>query len=285
MDDQVTFRPAMVSAGSYQFGSSETLRNASVQSRCLVWRIAGDGAVDVGGTSYVLDVGDTLVLPWDHEIAYRASASDPFLIAAVHLVPEHRTTVAVTFRAAHGVSDALRDSSERRPSLNEPRRPELIRGGTHPRLEGALALTLSSWGRELRSKDASFALGAIICEMLHHGAERQTSLTSLPVFTAIHRYVHDHLVAIRTLEDVAGPLRISASTCQRNVRAATGRPFTAWLRTMRVDRAIELIATTKMPIESVARAVGVSDAKYLARIIKQTTGRTPRTFRGLARLV
>ena len=55
--------------------------------------------------------------------------------------------------------------------------------------------------------------------------------------------------------------------------------FSAYLNEFRVEKARELLASTRLSVREVSVACGYSDANYFARVFKRVTGKTPSEYR------
>jgi two-component system response regulator YesN len=60
-----------------------------------------------------------------------------------------------------------------------------------------------------------------------------------------------------------------------------GISFSAWLRTLRITRAEELLKTQKLSITDIGMKIGYNDTSQFIRIFKQETGLTPKKYREL----
>jgi transcriptional regulator GlxA family with amidase domain len=85
-----------------------------------------------------------------------------------------------------------------------------------------------------------------------------------------------NLPSITTL---ANEYCISERTLARHVRAATGKSTIDLLHTVRLNKARQLIANTRMSIEQVAEAVGYADSTALRRLMIKVFGSTPSQLR------
>jgi transcriptional regulator GlxA family with amidase domain len=82
-----------------------------------------------------------------------------------------------------------------------------------------------------------------------------------------------------TVDDVAKAAGLSPRTFARRVERATGQSPVRFLQRLRVDAAIELIETTRLPFEEIARRVGYAEPSTLRRLLQRTAGRGPRGLR------
>ena len=78
---------------------------------------------------------------------------------------------------------------------------------------------------------------------------------------------------------LAGELAMSPRTLARHVRAASGRGPLALVQSVRLNRARQLIESSRMTIAQVAESVGYEDATALRRLMRKAAGAAPSQFR------
>ncbi|WP_327235584.1 helix-turn-helix domain-containing protein [Streptomyces sp. NBC_01317] len=89
----------------------------------------------------------------------------------------------------------------------------------------------------------------------------------------------EHLDRPLTLADLAGHARTSVRTLSRRFHAETGLSPLQWLLHRRVDRARELLETTGLPMDQVARESGLGSADSLRKHMVGRFGLTPTAYR------
>uniref|UniRef100_UPI002453F793 GlxA family transcriptional regulator n=1 Tax=Nocardia brasiliensis TaxID=37326 RepID=UPI002453F793 len=82
-----------------------------------------------------------------------------------------------------------------------------------------------------------------------------------------------------TVEDLAARAGVSARTLARRFTDQLGIGPGRWLLTQRLTQARALLETTDLPVESVARRVGLSSATNLRRRFLRALGTTPGAYR------
>lgn len=82
-----------------------------------------------------------------------------------------------------------------------------------------------------------------------------------------------------TLESLAAQAGLSRTTLAERFREAMGDTPLAYLRTLRMQRAMRLLAETSHTLEAVAAEVGYTDAFSFSKVFKRTVGLSPREFR------
>jgi len=81
------------------------------------------------------------------------------------------------------------------------------------------------------------------------------------------------------LEDLARHARVSVRTLTRRFRDETGLTPLQWLLHKRVERARELLETTSLPVDEVARRSGLGTADSLRTHLDRQLGLTPTAYR------
>lgn len=82
-----------------------------------------------------------------------------------------------------------------------------------------------------------------------------------------------------TLEELAREAGISRTAFAARFRDTLGDTPANHLRTLRMQRAMRLLADTDQPLEAIAAAVGYQDAFGFSKVFKRTVGESPRAFR------
>ena len=83
-----------------------------------------------------------------------------------------------------------------------------------------------------------------------------------------------------SLRDVAREVGMTPGHLTTIVRRRTGRTVQEWIIERRMAEARNLLSETDVPIQEVARRVGISDPGYFSRLFRRTHGTSPRSWRG-----
>ena len=97
---------------------------------------------------------------------------------------------------------------------------------------------------------------------------------------AAERWIDANLAGAITITGLASAVAVSPKTLSRRIGVATGLSPLRFLQRRRVMKAVHLIETTTMTVDTVATHVGYQDATALRKIIKRELGTTPSTLRG-----
>lgn len=279
----IRFTRAVVAyANRYQFGPSERIRYSCVQSRMILWCKAGRGEVIINSVSFNLEAGRYLVLPWGHEILYRASPTDPFLLAGIHLIPNHGMKHSLTFEVAHHPGHALADSPFRKDiSIFELQ--GLKTGWLH---EHSPTLHLFEYivGLFIRGAPPDWLARSlaqeVLCELVFLERTRETPQPSLPLeLDRMKQYVMVNLHQRLSLRDLVAFSRHSPSTVCRMFRQHLGTTPVTWILHLKMERARLLLRTQRLTVAQVGDRVGISDAYYFSKCFTKAVGRSPHLYR------
>ncbi len=91
--------------------------------------------------------------------------------------------------------------------------------------------------------------------------------------------MHAHPAKGWTLDELARHAGISRSGLAQKFRHTVGSSPLQYLTTLRVQRAMELLANTDDKLATVAQAVGYQDAFTFSKVFKKVAGESPRAFR------
>lgn len=95
----------------------------------------------------------------------------------------------------------------------------------------------------------------------------------------ILQWLQHHLAEPLTLTDIARQAATSVRSLNRHFQAETGTTPLQWLQRARVSRAQELLETTNLPVEVVARDAGFGCAAVLRIHFARHLGTSPKAYR------
>ena len=93
------------------------------------------------------------------------------------------------------------------------------------------------------------------------------------------QYIHEQYSSKITLDDIADSASISKSEALRCFHAGIGSTPVNYLISYRLNRAKELLATTKNTVTDIAFSVGFDHIGYFIKTFKKAFGMTPKAFR------
>lgn len=167
----------------------------------------------------------------------------------------------------------------------------VVRSHSLPQLS-ALPLTIGLLDRELGDQALGAAsaihglLDALFTFALREIAQRENpgtpgwhhAIVDRPIRQVL-TLMHANLSHGWTLEELGQQVGLSRSALAARFRSALGDTSLNHLRTLRMQKAMQLLADTRQSLEQVAQAVGYQDAFGFSKVFKRTTGQSPRQFR------
>ena len=91
--------------------------------------------------------------------------------------------------------------------------------------------------------------------------------------------MHEDCARAWTLDELASHAGLSRTSLAQRFRDAMGDTPLAYLRTVRLQKAMRLLSETGHNIEQVAIAVGYQDAFSFSKVFKRVLGVAPKEFR------
>jgi len=139
--------------------------------------------------------------------------------------------------------------------------------------------------REFRTKQPGFeaAMYALLTQLLVHLHRLERNVAAPPPayaqFGTVLAYLADHVHLPVTLEDVARLVPASPGYVQRMFKRTTGQSFTEYVQNLRIEKSVELLTTTSLPVKEIAAKVGYRDMKFFHALFRKKTGRSPGRYR------
>lgn len=81
-----------------------------------------------------------------------------------------------------------------------------------------------------------------------------------------------------SVDEIAREMLVNRTTFYDRVKTLTGMAPNAYLRTVRMKRAAEMLSTTDTPVSEVAYSVGFSSPQYFSKVFKQEFDMTPTDY-------
>ena len=91
-----------------------------------------------------------------------------------------------------------------------------------------------------------------------------------------HHYMQDV-----SLDQAAEAMGMSSFYFSRFFRTSYNQTFLEYLTAYRIDRAVELLQQTDIPVREIAVRVGYTDANYFTKVFKRHLGVTPTEYLSL----
>jgi len=124
----------------------------------------------------------------------------------------------------------------------------------------------------------AYALREIASRCAHNGASWSQAARDPQVRRAL-ALLHEDCARPWTLEELALGAGLSRTALAERFGEVMGDTPLNHLRTLRMQRAMQLLADTDQRLEAIAAAVGYQDAFGFSKVFKRTLGLSPKEFR------
>lgn len=110
-------------------------------------------------------------------------------------------------------------------------------------------------------------------------SRKQSKHGSLELFEAVSDFIHAHYMDDLSVSFLSQQHRVNENRLFYVFQKYAGMSPRDYLRTYRLNRARDLLATSTLPINLIAEQTGYSDPLYFSRIFKKYFGASPSNFR------
>lgn len=229
----------------------------------LILCVKGVGWAKLRGREYRIRAGQLLVIAPGEIHAYGASEEDPWSIYWCHGAGDlARSFASILKSESDSPVLAVRDVGKL-TAIFEEAIAELSHGyglAQLQRASGALVHLLGHLGAQARRPPTE---GTDVDERME----------------AVLHYLRQNLHGRVKLPELARQCSLSMSHFCAVFKARTGFPPLDFYLRLRVQRACELLATTRLPIKQVSAEVGFGDPLYFSRVFRRVQGVAPMEYR------
>ena len=102
-----------------------------------------------------------------------------------------------------------------------------------------------------------------------------------PTVAAFERWISVRLAEPISIPTAANSIGVSERTLQRCDRRTLGTSPIRFVQDLRIEQASHLLRTTGLSLETIARKVGYEHANTLRVLLRERTGKTTPTLRGI----
>lgn len=133
---------------------------------------------------------------------------------------------------------------------------------------------------ETNAQIESYLCG-ILAEVCQYksGQERSVTMNCKTLMKQVKEYLDRNYMREITLGNVASLFNMNATYFSTLFKQEIGKPFTQYLRDVRMKKACELLRDSNVNTEFIATSVGYQDMLYFYRVFKRTIGMTPTEYR------
>lgn len=122
-------------------------------------------------------------------------------------------------------------------------------------------------------------LAVMLERHLERGESHQAPAPEARVMEEVVRRIDASYRTPITARSFAAASHLSERHFHRLFRRYAGCTFNDYVQRKRIETSRELLATTRLPVQEIMRAVGYADKKHFLSLFKQTTGVSPSEYR------
>ena len=101
----------------------------------------------------------------------------------------------------------------------------------------------------------------------------------LSIVEKAKEYILDHYQEDISLQDIARYVSLSPVYFSAYFKKHTGENFSVYLKNVRLEKALDYLRNTDVPVESVCKLVGYDNLTYFYKLVKSHTNMTPNNYR------
>ncbi len=177
------------------------------------------------------------------------------------------------------VADPVRNAKNYCIIMNTLLRKAAEKGGVHPMYLDSIS---SGYAVKIEQMVTLDGVSTLMTEMFRGYCRlvRKHTMKSFspPVQQAMVR-IDTNLEGNLSLRVLSDALNMSSSYLSTIFKKETGQTVTDYIAQRRIDRAKELLRSTRLQIQTVAQHCGIVDVHYFSKIFKKLTGMTPKAYR------
>ncbi|WP_126246177.1 AraC family transcriptional regulator [Chitinophaga rhizosphaerae] len=224
----------------------------------------GEGWIIMGNKKFILKAGDAYIIPPFSAHSYGASTSYPWSISWMHIAGSSASEISDAVKLVQKDAPVHTVYSEERNNLFNLMLKTLSKGFSVSNLLYA-NLILPNYLGSFIAADNFNSLSATI------PAEEN-------VIDEAIQFMRNHIEEKITVEEVARHSGMSVSFFFKQFKKNTGYSPVAYFNFLKIQKAIQLIHTTKYNIGEVGLKIGIDDPYYFSRLFKKQMGVSPRQY-------
>ncbi len=132
---------------------------------------------------------------------------------------------------------------------------------------------------EILSAESLDALIDTLCHMVHSILSYMSEGNNNYIIKQVNEFIQNNYYKNIKLTDIASYIPINSSYLSRLYKEKTNQTITSAIRSIRIDKAKELLQNSKLKTYEIAEKTGFDDSAYFSYVFKHETGFSPSQFR------
>lgn len=260
----------LISCGHFEHLAGHYMHRKRTENYLLIWVTQGSGFVKSQHQTHIATAGDLILLDHGPEHEYGADKVDPWSILWVHF----------TGPASRSFFEAMRHSHRMNHKIASYLAHPTQRAALHDRFVEVVHTTKLAMPDRVMLQECLLAglLGQII-HQLNTPALSETGIGPRRDVKTVLGYIDEHLHEPMSVDVLAKRCNVSVRQFNRLFTQQMGVAPLTYARQQRVNKASVLLGQTDLPVQAIAKTVGIDDAYYFSRLFRKETGVTPRAYR------
>ncbi len=273
--------------------SGETQAYALISTFCEhIWQNDSFATVEIDEKSFLSHASSIHVGNFDDTLANMEMMEMRYsfeneLIRAVSLGQLHKESILVSAfddrMFEKRLQDPVRNSKNYCIIMNTLLRKAAEQGGVHPiyidRVSSKFAAKIELTHDTKNISELMREMFSSYCRLVRNHSTKQYS----PIVKKTVLIIDSDISAELSLNALAKMQGISSGYLATLFKKETGKTVSEYIRERRINRAVHLLNTTNLQIQTVAMHCGIMDVQYFSKIFKRHMGKTPKEYRDTVR--
>lgn len=154
-----------------------------------------------------------------------------------------------------------------------------VRGGFDLEEAETLYAELSSRLDAIETFDELLALQQLVVSTYGDPLFRKSSLNRVSLSDRVNRYIHENYMQKLTIAQISAALYLHPNYLMKKYKAESGKSIMQAVNDKRIFESINLLRSTNLPIEKIARSTGFETPQYFNAVFRKRTGKSPNQVR------
>lgn len=158
-----------------------------------------------------------------------------------------------------------------------------IRGGFDPEEAEVLFLELASRLDMITDLDELVNLEKLVITTYGDPLFRKSQLQQVSLTDRVNRFIQDNYMNKMTIAQISNALYLHPNYLMKKYKTESGKSIMQAVNDKRIFEAVNLLRSTKIPIEKISKMTGFETPQYFNTVFKKRMGKSPNQIRREAR--
>lgn len=158
-----------------------------------------------------------------------------------------------------------------------------IHGGFDPEEAEALFYELGGRLSQIADLDDLVKLEKLVITTYGDPLFRKSQLQQVSLTDRVNRFIQDNYMNKMTIAQISNALYLHPNYLMKKYKTESGKSIMQAVNDKRIFEAVNLLRTTKIPIEKISKMTGFETPQYFNTVFKKRMGKSPNQIRREAR--